>query len=202
MMSRRSLAVTLAVSMLAAPLWHPGTARAEQQEYAPYPPPPPQGVGTVAAPPPSSPSDFQPDPRYAPPPQPYPYQPPQRPPVPLHYEERPLYGLAIAGGASLAGVYLFANFLPAALDNLGCTDNCNQLWPLYIPVVGPFIQIGRSSNSVAPLLVLDGVVQVGCAAMLIAGLAVKRKVPVYGQNTHIVPYAASGGAGLMALGRF
>jgi hypothetical protein len=74
-------------------------------------------------------------------------------------------------------------------------------WPLYLPVVGPFIQMGFLPNdSTRPLglvgLMFDGLVQVGGLTMLIIGATWKQRVPAYAQKWQLSPTFTSGGSGL------
>jgi len=87
-------------------------------------------------------------------------------------------GGLVAGGASLFGaMYLLFGLLPATIDSDSCSgysgSSChNTLWPLYIPVVGPFITMGTNgshSTTVGLLLAIDGLAQAGGMAMMIFG---------------------------------
>jgi hypothetical protein len=225
-MTRKS-ARTIAAALLVAFLG-PGTALAQQPaapgtEYQPYPPPQPppgqpygQPPPNYGQPPPGQPYG-QPPPNYGQPPQPgaempgqpqgqpnlyTPPPPPQR--VVLRYEDRHNMGLVIAGASVLGGSYLFFGFMPGAIATASCGNNtgCDTLWPLFIPIAGPFIEIARAGTSYAPLLVLDGLAQASGLALLIAGLATTHKVPVYSERAMVLPFSTAGGAGLRAVGRF
>ena len=105
-------------------------------------------------------------------------------PIPpgYHPSSRVRGGL-IGGGAGLFGaVYLLFGLLPAAIGSDVCdVGGCkNTLWPLYLPVVGPFITIGTVHNPGATggiFLALDGLAQAGGVAMIIIG-AIGRTVLV------------------------
>lgn len=106
-------------------------------------------------------------------------------------------GLIIAGASVFGGIYTF-NVLGGSL---GAPY-------LYIPIVGPLLEADRahSSTGFTYLAVLDTLAQTGGLVMLIAGIAMTSRGPIYrplqqGQVS-VAPYAGPGGAGLMALGRF
>lgn len=82
-------------------------------------------------------------------------------------------GLVVAGAVTFGSVWL----LSALVASIGIDINQGQAIPLFIPVVGPFIAMGtfRSLQATdAFFLVLDGLVQAGGVAMLVAGIAVPR----------------------------
>src|SRR5579871_6311799 len=112
---RSILTIALACSLVSV-------ARASAQEDAPDLP---RASPPTAAPP-------------APPVQPPPgaqTMPPQPPPgwvpprQPIRYEERPRYGLLIAGAAVLGGTYLLSVTFTAMADSCGFS-NCNNDWPM------------------------------------------------------------------------
>jgi hypothetical protein len=207
----------------------PGAPVAPQPYYAP--------PGTVVYPggqpyyPPN-----QPPPGYAPQPyppqgyaQPYPppppsYMPPPQPAQPVRYEyRRPNKALLIAGISVLGGGYLLTA-LPAALWNSLDTGVSNATgssthgtyWPLYIPVLGPWIEMSYlNSNPYYQGLgvlfsvpcVLSGLVQGTGLALTIAGAVTGSRVPVYDNPTQpSISFAPmtlpGGGGGLAASGRF
>ena len=69
--------------------------------------------------------------------------------------------------------------------------NATELWPLYIPVLGPWIEMGFLHGSGAPLggalLAFDGLVQAGGLAMLIAGAVTRTKVAIYAFGGYETP---------------
>jgi hypothetical protein len=122
---------------------------------------------------------------------------------------RPRIGLAAAGGSIFGGVYLMTVLFTSTFDNLcssSSTSQCNRHWPMYIPVIGPFIDIPNiinyTSPGMVPLVVLDGLAQAAGIAMLIGGLATKKRVPVYAEQVSFMPMATPGGGGIAAMGRF
>lgn len=103
-------------------------------------------------------------------------------------------GLGIAGASIFGGTYLITAFV----GTFG-------LPYLYIPFVGPVVQAAQTPSGDGPVYVavLNGLVQAGGVAMMIAGFATKSRTLVY-RDTQIsfAPYASPGGAGLFAVGRF
>lgn len=212
-------ALTLSLSGLAA----------AQQPGAYVPPPPPAGypVQPVAPPAPvyQPAPTYQPAPAYPPPapvyqPQPvYPAYPQPVVVVPgrqrslVRYDTRPRTGLII-GGSVLLGVTWLSSVLAAGIVgaiNDACTiDNgsscLTSAWPLYLPVVGPFIQLGyvqgQGLATARTFLVIDGLLQAGGLAMILAGALTRRQVPVYAGRVQFAPSLLGGGAGLAAMGRF
>jgi hypothetical protein len=178
----------------------------------------------------------QPPPGYAPQPQ-YPPQgyaqpyPPQgympgsqpQPQPPIRYEyRRPNTAMLIAGVAILGGGYLLTA-LPTALWNsldTGVSTATNSgthgtYWPLYIPVLGPWIELSYLNSNpfykgwgilVGIPTVMSGLVQGTGLALTIAGAVTGRRVPVndaQASNFTIAPYTLpGGGGGLAASGRF
>jgi hypothetical protein len=142
--------------------------------------------------------------------QPYPYQPqpyyqgqptyvqPQR--TVVRYVTRPRIGLIVAGAVTLGTSWLITSAAAATnatYDAYSVTINgsgsgsgdfgyASQLWPLYIPVLGPWIEMGYLSGSGAPtgaaLLAFDGLVQAGGLAMIIGGAVSRTRVAIYAEN--------------------
>jgi hypothetical protein len=95
----------------------------------------------------------------------------------------------LAGGAATLGALWVASVIAGGFiedsnptyyyDGSGYTSAQNKHgWPMWIPVVGPFITIGSSHSDSAGTtpLVFDGVGQAAGLAMIIAGLVVPKKV--------------------------
>lgn len=176
-------------------------------------------------------------PYYAPPGQPYPpgYSQPQ--PYPGYPYAQPPYGsapeqprvitgwqtkkphwpLLIAGISVLGGSYLLTAGITGAIQATDCAVNTTRTscstsgtyWPMYIPVVGPFIEMSYiSSNSwgalAYPGLVFSGLAQSAGLALILAGAIAPRKIPIYNNDPRlsIAPYTTPGGGGVMASGRF
>jgi hypothetical protein len=80
----------------------------------------------------------------------------------------------VAGAVTFGVVWL----LNALVASIGIDIRQGQAWPLFIPIVGPFIAMGTFHSLQATdafFLTLDGLVQAGGAAMLIAGFAVPKQ---------------------------
>ena len=148
---------------------------------------------------------------------------PPPPPQPVRYEyRRPNKGLLIAGIAILGGSYMLTalptalwNALDQDLSSAASTSKHGTYWPLYIPVIGPWIELSYLSSNpyysgwaVLPAIpcVLSGLIQGTGLALTIAGAVTGRRVPVYdtpGPSISFAPIALpGGGGGLGASGRF
>jgi hypothetical protein len=142
--------------------------------------PPPQQQQMQPAPPPAPPYGYPAQPQqqqqYAYPPTYQAYPPPRYQLQPtFHTEERPLVGLAIAGGSVFGAVYTFT----------AIGGYAGNAWEFAVPVIGPLLWAGRhldQGDGVARVatsfLALDTLAQGAGLAMLIAGLCVKHKVRV------------------------
>ncbi|MDI1432807.1 hypothetical protein [Polyangium sorediatum] len=169
-----------------APLPPPG--------YAPpgYPQGYPQGYPPPGyAPPPGYPQGYpppgygQPPPGYGP--NSYGYGPPGSTlPAALPYEEgdpippgyrvdsRIRKGLVIGGAVTFGVPWFFSAMIASIGDSL---SRSSDLWPLYIPALGPFIAMGTLDTEGPGTfwLAVDGLAQSGGIAMLIAGIVAQEK---------------------------
>lgn len=120
-------------------------------------------------------------------------------------------GLALSLGTyavtALAGAIKSDTCRSGSVDtsSTGCRTNT---WPLYVPLAGPFIQMGYVNGTGAAtlrtLLVLDGVVQIGGLAMAVVGALLpgeRRRVAAI-ERLHLAPFGSSTGAGMAAGGTF
>lgn len=110
-------------------------------------------------------------------------------------------GLGMFGAAYLPSVFVAA-IVSDACDAAGCR---NVAWPLFIPVLGPFITIGTyggTSTTANAFLVLDGLIQAGGAAMFIYGLAAPKTVLVRNDvgSLHVQPMMVGGTSPGISLG--
>lgn len=197
------------------------------------PPAPPQAVPAPAAAPPSpapaalAPSDAAPPSRAAhapadspPPDSPPPDCPPpgllppryfshraiddweEGDPVPTGYRSVSVVrrGMAIAGGSIFGAAYV-AGTVGAST----CGDSCRAL---FAPLVGPFITAATFDDGdavVTPLLMLDGLAQVGGAVLFITGLATETKElrrRYGGVELELAPAVGLDGGSLGVVGRF
>jgi hypothetical protein len=113
-----------------------------------------------------------------------------------HLDTQVRKGLVIGGSVTFGAVYMLSVTAAAF-------GGARQL---LIPVAGPFVAIGESqaTDGEAAALVLNGALQVGGLAMLIAGLAAPRKVLIRNDvdQGFVMPTpmsfgASSGGIGLV-----
>jgi hypothetical protein len=112
-------------------------------------------------------------------------------PVPPGYHEstRIRKGLVIGGAVLFGSTYLLSAFT-ATVGAADASENCiwstpscnssNPLTSLFIPAVGPFIQMAHSGNTAVGnfWLALDGIAQVGGITMFAIGLASPKTVLV------------------------
>ncbi len=193
----RSIFYRVAPAAAAAALFAVSTNAHAQQVYVA--PAPTANVGT-GAPPPQQPPPQQgeyvaPMPNQGPPPgyqQPMAYAGPRvindyqvgDPIPPGYHPSTKLRGWAIGAGLGMFGAaYLPSVFVAAiASDICDTSSSCrNPAWPLWIPVVGPFVAIGTygaSSATVNVFLVIDGLLQTAGAALTIYGFAAPKTVLV------------------------
>ena len=206
----------LAIAMV---LQAPRLARAENQAPPPGPPPPyqvpPPGSGPpVYGPQANGPSPYAP-PGYGPPgygPQPYSAPGPEEmdfdetQPIPPGYTKvsRARKGLIIGGAVTLGAVYLTTTFIAAIADDINKADGSNaDVSALYIPVVGPFVELGQTNSSVARFyLTLSGLGQTAGAIMLIYGLTSPKTLLVRNDQLTLAPMIGNGASGLSVVGSF
>jgi hypothetical protein len=175
----------------------------------PPPPPPPPPTETVDV------SGLHPPPLWKP-----------GDPVPPGYREtkRIRTGLVVAGSITFVGVYFASLF--AALTSEAAQDGCPQnpsqdssvsgchppLSDLFIPGVGPFVQMAHSWNTAAGdvLLGIDGVAQLAGLTMIVIGVASPQRLLVRsslgpataGIRWQLAPLVSRGREGLSLVGTF
>jgi hypothetical protein len=124
-------------------------------------------------------------------------------------------GLIWSGLTMFAVSYSVAVISGAAVNNTCTSNNCDyslggRNW-LFAPLVGPFIAMGDIQGTSAgqatarALLALDGLVQVGGAAMLVIGLVLNstsQAPAVAARRIHLMPFATATSTGLAAFGHF
>lgn len=111
-------------------------------------------------------------------------------PIPpgYHVESRVRGGLIGGGLGMFGGAYLISVLVAAVGSDISSVCNSyagsgtctNPLWPLYLPVVGPWVTMGTAGGSATGLvfLAIDGLLQGAGAAMTIIGIAVPKTVLV------------------------
>ncbi len=84
--------------------------------------------------------------------------------------------LVVAGAITFGVPYVFSALIASVLVSFD-SRNAGDGAPLFIPVVGPFITIGtlNAEGAATFWLVVDGLTQVGGAAMFVAGLTMREK---------------------------
>lgn len=188
-----ALAIALAVQA-------PRTARADQ----PPPPGPPSGY-----PPPYQP----PSPIYRPPAYAAPVSGPDEitelddgAPVPYGYTKvtRTRKGLIIGGSVTFGVSYGLSTFVAAIGEDLRRNgETSTDVSALFIPIAGPFVQIGRTESATGKLYLLHlGVAQVAGAVMLYYGLTSPKTILVRNDQLSIAPMVGNGTSGMMVTGRF
>lgn len=139
--------------------------------------------------------------------------------VPQPPARQPIIGLII-GGSSTVGATWALSVLTAGICDLwnlhfngGTTDAAGtpkcDTWPLYIPVVGPWLSLAvvhvdhSSSGFGDTLLALDGIFQAAGLAMIIGGAVGRVPSSPFAQNSlQITPLTLRSGVGVLVSGRF
>jgi hypothetical protein len=136
-------------------------------------------------------------------------------PVPpgYHPETKVRKGLVIGGAVTFGTLWLISVLSAAVVQSVddsigGSSQASDDVIPLYIPAVGPFVAIGtiEPEGVGTVLLVLDGVAQSGGLAMLIIGLAAQKDVfvrnDIAGIEMKLAPEISPRKAGLNLSGSF
>ena len=128
-------------------------------------------------------------------------------PIPpgYHRDTRVRKGLVIAGAILFGVPYLYSAGFAAIGDDVTRNGESNPAKFLYIPVLGPFIEMGQTdSSTLRYFLALDGIAQSAGAFMFIYGLTSPKTVLVRNDLAMTVIPARMGhdGQGLSVLGRF
>jgi hypothetical protein len=126
-------------------------------------------------------------------------------PVPpgYHPTTRIRKGFVIAGSVVFGVLYLFSS-LVAAIGADTNTGSPNPLGALWIPGVGPFVQMFSTTSSTGNwVLAVDGLAQCGGLTMLVYGLTSPRTVLVRNDlGLRVVPALDHGGGGFRLVGSF
>ena len=98
-------------------------------------------------------------------------------------------------------MYFLTTLAAAISSDAGSPANA-----LYIPAVGPFIQMAQAGSATGTfLLAIDGVAQLGGIAMFAVGMAAPKTVLVrndLGIDLHFVPVVARDRQGMALVGTF
>jgi hypothetical protein len=130
-------------------------------------------------------------------------------PVPPGYTQvmEPRTGFVIGGAVTLGSAYgatVLTGALTAFFGDL--TGNHQDVGPAFLPVVGPFLQLGQTEKSSDQLALLSlGVAQTTGLVLLVYGLQGPRPVLVRNDRltvTAIAPVITPGASGLSLVGRF
>lgn len=180
------------------------------------PAPPPVYAQPAPAPvyaPPGPGYAMQPPPQYVMGPRTLPFEEGEAIPPGYTPRQKARTGLIIGGSVTLGVAYLFS-LMAFVIDDSVCSepdfggssgDSCSSdLWPLSIPVAGPWLTLGTTDGAQDGLmiLILDGVAQVGGVAMLALGISSKKTVLVRNDlaEVHVAPLVTAGGIHGVALG--
>jgi hypothetical protein len=124
-----------------------------------------------------------------------------------HRETRVRKGMVISGAIIFGVPYLYSALAGAVGSDASSVDGgSNKLAAMYVPVLGPFIEMGETSSAtVRYMLALDGAAQAVGAFMVIYGLTSPRPVLVRNDLAllTVVPmHFGKDGAGAGFIGRF
>jgi hypothetical protein len=131
-------------------------------------------------------------------------------PVPPGYTpvQRTRRGAIIAGAVVLGSLYLLS-MAAASAGADESTSRSNELGALWIPVLGPFIQMGRTETAIGKYaLTIDGLGQAAGAGLLLYGLVSPKTVLIRNDLTSAkpkirpVPVITAHSAGLGLSGTF
>ncbi|HZO12461.1 MAG TPA: hypothetical protein VFB62_04360, partial [Polyangiaceae bacterium] len=123
-------------------------------------------------------------------------------------QESPRIGLVVSGAVLLSALWITSASAAVALDRqddgTGDPNFDDKYWPMFIPVVGPFVTIktADSSGTGAAILGLDGAAQAVGLGMFIAGFAAPKRELVPKRTVRVTPTVSPKLAGLSASGTF
>jgi hypothetical protein len=128
-------------------------------------------------------------------------------PAPLGYTpvKRTRKGLIIGGAITLGSVWSVCLLSWAVAEDSRSSGGKNELEAMWVPVLGPFIQLGNTSSATGRVFLTGlGVAQAAGAAMLIAGVTAPRVVLVRNDlvGMELTPMVGPGTTGMMVAGRF
>ena len=145
---------------------------------------------------------------YADPPAPAPSPAAEPAPPPGTHPVRRVRRALVAGGASLFAIPYLASAAVAADGYSDATASMSDRGALWIPVVGPFVMMGRTSSAgYDALLVLDGLAQAAGISLFVYGLATPVTVLEPDEakpaaTIRLAPVVAKGMSGAVLAGTF
>jgi hypothetical protein len=120
--------------------------------------------------------------------------------------ERTRKGLIVGGAVTFGSLYLISALVASAgSDSSQYNGGKNEEAALWVPAIGPFIQMAGTESSTGKLfLAIDGIGQTAGAAMLIVGLVSPKTVLVRNDlaEVRVTPMLAKGTAGAGLTGTF
>jgi len=129
-------------------------------------------------------------------------------PVPLGYTPilRTRKHLIVGGAVTFGVVYGLSAFVAAAGEDAANGERTNEVGSLWIPVAGPFLQMGHTDSATGRLFLASvGAAQLAGALMLYYGVTSKERVLVRNDlvgSLTIAPLAGNGASGMALAGRF
>ena len=133
-------------------------------------------------------------------------------PVPHGYTRvtRTRKGLILGGAITVSVSYVVTAWWGSVLNGVerdfGTPGKTTDFSWLYIPVAGPFLQLGHMNNSDSDLarrcFVIEGITQAVGAALLLYGLGSSQTILMRNDQLSIAPMAGAGTSGVTVAGRF
>ena len=129
-------------------------------------------------------------------------------PVPLGYTpiQRSHRHLIVGGAVTLGVNYSISAFAAAVAQDASRSSGRNELAAMWIPVAGPFIQMGETDSATGKFFLAGlGGAQLAGAIMLYYGLTTTERVLVRNDlvgSVTVSPLAGSGATGMALSGRF
>jgi hypothetical protein len=129
-------------------------------------------------------------------------------PVPLGYTpiERNRKHLIVGGAVTFGVVYGLSAFVASIGEDSARGERSNQVGALWVPVAGPFIQIGQTDSASGRFFLASvGAAQLAGALMLYYGVTTKERVLVRNDlvgSLGVAPLAGHGASGMALTGRF
>jgi hypothetical protein len=129
-------------------------------------------------------------------------------PVPMGYTpiQRTRKHLLVGGAVTFGVVYGLSAFVASIGEDASRGDGTNEVGALWVPVAGPFLQMGRTDSATGRFFFASvGAAQLAGALMLYYGLTTKERVLVRNDlvgSLTVAPLAGNGASGMALAGRF